>query len=502
VNGFNGVYDGSSHGGTGSATGVSGEVLSALLNLGETFTNVPGGTAHWTFVGNANYNGASGNVSIAISKAPSTTAVTFESGPYVYRASAFTATAHVSGVGLSLDPTVVYTGDCLNVSTTNGCTATATFNGDGNHEGSVDSKSITIEKAASTTTVSFEAGPYVYRGTAFTATAQTTGVGGLSQSITPTYFGECVNVTIASGCTATANFAGDGNHKGSDDTKSITITRATPTVHVSNASATYDGNPHGVTGTVTGVGGVDLGAATIAYTPGGSNEPVNAGTYAVLASFAGNSNYNPAAANATVIIDKATPVITWQNPGNIVYGTALSTTELNATANVPGTFAYTPAAGTVLSVGSQTLNVVFSPTDTVNYNTQSKSVTVSVLAWTLTGFYQPIAPYAGGTVIWNTIKGGSTVPVKFNIYAGAVQRTDVGAVVGQSITLYSVNCATPGVDDAIDYVVNTGSTALRYDSTGGQFIQNWQTPKLANQCYLVRMAAQDGSKLEAYFKTK
>jgi hypothetical protein len=125
-----------------------------------------------------------------------------------------------------------------------------------------------------------------------------------------------------------------------------------------------------------------------------------------------------------------------------------------------------------------------------------------VLAWTITGFYQPITPYAGATVIWNTIKGGSTVPVKFNIYAGTVQRTDVGAVVGQSITLYSVNCATPGVDDAIDYVVNTGSTALRYDSTGGQFIQNWQTPKLANQCYLVRMAAQDGSKLEAYFKTK
>jgi hypothetical protein len=502
VNGFNGVYDGSSHGGTGSATGVSGEVLSALLNLGETFTNVPGGTAHWIFDGNANYNGASGDVSIAISKAPSTTAVTFESGPFVYRASAFTATAHVSGVGLSLDPTVVYTGDCLNVSTTNGCTATATFNGDGNHEGSVDSKSITIEKATSTTTVTFEAGPYVYRGSAFMATAQTIGVGGLSQSITPTYSGDCVNVTIESGCTATANFAGDGNHHSSADTNSITITRATPTVHVSNVSAIYDGHPHGTTATVTGVGSVDLGAATIAYTPGGPNAPVNAGPYAVLASFAGNSNYNPASANATVTIDKATPVITWPNPANVIYGTALSATQLNATANVPGTFAYTPAAGTVLSVGSQTLNVVFSPTETTNYNTQSKSVTFSVLAWTITGFYQPITPYAGATVIWNTIKGGSTVPVKFNIYAGTVQRTDVGAVVGQSITLYSVNCATPGVDDAIDYVVNTGSTALRYDSTGGQFIQNWQTPKLANQCYLVRMAAQDGSKLEAYFKTK
>src|SRR5204862_7931752 len=45
VNGYSGVYDGSAHGATGSATGVNGEDLSSLLNLGATFTNVPGGTA-------------------------------------------------------------------------------------------------------------------------------------------------------------------------------------------------------------------------------------------------------------------------------------------------------------------------------------------------------------------------------------------------------------------------------------------------------------------------
>src|SRR5205085_5815852 len=49
VNGYTGVYDGNAHGATGSATGVNGENLSGLLNLGASFTNVPGGTAHWTF---------------------------------------------------------------------------------------------------------------------------------------------------------------------------------------------------------------------------------------------------------------------------------------------------------------------------------------------------------------------------------------------------------------------------------------------------------------------
>ena len=38
--------------------------------------------------------------------------------------------------------------------------------------------------------------------------------------------------------------------------------------------------------------------------------------------------------------------------GGITYGTALSATQLNATRDVPGTFVYTPAAGTVLNAGA------------------------------------------------------------------------------------------------------------------------------------------------------
>ena len=49
---------------------------------------------------------------------------------------------------------------------------------------------------------------------------------------------------------------------------------------------------------------------------------------------------------------------------------------------------------------------------------------------------------------------------------------------------------------------NTGATALRYDTTGHQFIQNWATPKAPNKCYVVRMTAMDGSVIVAYFKTK
>ena len=72
---------------------------------------------------------------------------------------------------------------------------------------------------------------------------------------------------------------------------------------------------------------------------------------------------------------KATPTITWATPADITYGTALGATQLNATASVPGTFVYTPAAGTVLNAGAaQTLSVTFTPTDAANYTTATATV--------------------------------------------------------------------------------------------------------------------------------
>ncbi|MCU0246020.1 MAG: SBBP repeat-containing protein [Bryobacter sp.] len=77
---------------------------------------------------------------------------------------------------------------------------------------------------------------------------------------------------------------------------------------------------------------------------------------------------------------KATPVLTWANPAAIVFGTALSGTQLKAAANVAGTFVYSPAAGTVLPVGNgQSLTVTFTPVDTANYQTAAKTVQIDVL---------------------------------------------------------------------------------------------------------------------------
>src|SRR5437879_9139584 len=71
-------------------------------------------------------------------------------------------------------------------------------------------------------------------------------------------------------------------------------------------------------------------------------------------------------------------VITSNSPALFTYGTALSSTQLNATASVPGTLVYTPAAGVVPAAGTDTLSVTFTPTDTANYTTVTKTVPLTV----------------------------------------------------------------------------------------------------------------------------
>src|SRR5262249_4265122 len=77
---------------------------------------------------------------------------------------------------------------------------------------------------------------------------------------------------------------------------------------------------------------------------------------------------------------KTNPTITWSNPADITFGTPLGVSQLNATASVPGTFNYNPAAGTVLPTGNgQTLSVTFTPSEPTAFNSVSSRVTINVL---------------------------------------------------------------------------------------------------------------------------
>ncbi len=84
-----------------------------------------------------------------------------------------------------------------------------------------------------------------------------------------------------------------------------------------------------------------------------------------------------------IVANQATPTINWPAPTAITYGTPLSATQLDATASyggetVVGTFAYSPPSGAILTAGSQTLAVTFTPTDSTDYKTVSAQTTLLV----------------------------------------------------------------------------------------------------------------------------
>jgi hypothetical protein len=92
-----------------------------------------------------------------------------------------------------------------------------------------------------------------------------------------------------------------------------------------------------------------------------------------------NTVYAPITKTVTITVSQATPVVTWSAPSPIDYGTLLDASQLNATANIDGTFTYDPPSGTLLAVGSgQVLKVTFSPADALDYSSVEKTVNITV----------------------------------------------------------------------------------------------------------------------------
>ncbi len=177
----------------------------------------------------------------------------------------------------------------------------------------------------------------------------------------------------------------------------VAPTRKNTSLSVAAASGTYGGSAS-LSATLTS-GGTGVANKSVSFTLNGASagtattdasgvaslsaslSGINAGTYAtgVGASFAQDSSYNASSGSNSLTVSKATPSITWSNPADVTYGAALSSTQLNATASVAGSFVYTPAAGTKLNAGlGQNLKADFTPTDTTNYNTATRTVQINV----------------------------------------------------------------------------------------------------------------------------
>jgi hypothetical protein len=158
-------------------------------------------------------------------------------------------------------------------------------------------------------------------------------------------------------------------------TVSITVNKAAPVLSWPAPVAITYGTPLSATqlDATTSVPG------TFSYSPG-AGAVLSAGTQQLTVTFtpSDTTDYTTATATVPLTVNNGTPTISWPTPAPITFGTALSATQLDATAGVPGTFSYSPAAGTVLSAGTQTLSVTFTPTDTADYSTMTVTVSLTV----------------------------------------------------------------------------------------------------------------------------
>ena len=170
---------------------------------------------------------------------------------------------------------------------------------------------------------------------------------------------------------------------------------------------------------------------------------------------------------------RSTPTITWPAPAPIVYGTLLSTTQLNATASVPGTFVYTPAAGgTALAAGAQTLSVTFTPVDQVTYATATASVSLTVNKATPTISWNAPTPIVYGTALTNAahLNATGSVPgpiVNSDSAAGAVS---AGAVLGAGVrtltaTLNPTNTSYSSVSTTVSLTVSKATPVITWAPT-------------------------------------
>ena len=132
---------------------------------------------------------------------------------------------------------------------------------------------------------------------------------------------------------------------------------------------------------VTTVGSATTDADGVATLTGVSLAGFKAGTFVgvIGASFALDAADAASTGARGLTVAKATPTASWLSPADITQGMALGTLQLDATASVAGTFAYSPASGTVLSVGQgQALTATFAPTDAADFNTITATTKINV----------------------------------------------------------------------------------------------------------------------------
>jgi phospholipase C len=179
-------------------------------------------------------------------------------------------------------------------------------------------------------------------------------------------------------------------------------------------------------------------AGTFTYSPKPGTRMMAAGTAKLSVTFtpADTTHYTAAKAAASLVVEPATPAISW-SPAAIAVGSALGPPQLDAKASVPGIFDYSPVAGTVIGSSSATaLFTTFTPVDTKNYTSASATATLSV--------YKPGFPKIQHVVV--IMMENRSFDNLFNGFPGA-DTVQTGISHGKEVALQPVSLEQDGDPD-------------------------------------------------------
>jgi hypothetical protein len=455
---------------------------------------------------------------LPVSVSPATPTVSVSDAGGTYNGNAFSASDSVAGVVAGVDntpastlegvsPTLTYyqgtytTLVALNAALASGLTGSSTaptaagsytvvasFAGSTDYSSSQALATFSIGQAMPTVSVSDAGG--TYNGNAFAAIDPVAGVvpgvdntpASTLEGVAPTltyYQGTyttlaALNAALAGGLTGSstapsvvgsytvvASFAGSTDYSSGQALATFTIGQASPTVSVSDAGGTYSGNAFTASDSVAGVNNLPAStlegvALTLTYyqgtyttlaalntalaggLTGSSTAPSVAGSYTVLASFAGSTDYSSSQAIATFSIGQAMPTVSVSDASGLY-----NQNPFAATATVAGV---NGVAGTSLEGVTPTLTY---------YNGSTASGTPLAGAPTLPGTYTVTASFAGSADYTSasaattfTIKTPTTSISPFITSAAALA---VG-VPGQPLTdTFGVNGPTKGLSFCINY---------------------------------------------------
>lgn len=219
-------------------------------------------------------------------------------------------------------------------------------------------------------------------------------------------------------------------------TQACTYTLGTSTVNTVIGGAT---TPVTVT-TLPGCAWTVTGAPSWLTFSGGSNTGTGSGTTTlVIAANTGAARSASLSVSGTALTVNQTgtttpgggvpATISWSAPAAIAYGTPLSGLQLNATANVPGNFLYSPNLGAILNAGQQILTANFTPSQQ-GFIASQASVSITVLPSPQTITFAPLSDKTTDDSLFSiSATASSQLPVVFSVLSGPAIITGNGNTV-------------------------------------------------------------------------